>query len=721
MDADSCKACDPMAKPSDNLPLPMTSGAVPGRVRPRDMPVTTARDPLLVALRERMRLDAFRSGQREVCEGVVAGDDVLVVMPTGGGKSLCYQLPALVRGAPALVVSPLIALMEDQVGKLSALGLRAERIHSHRAREQSQAALRAWLDGDLDYLMVAPERLRVPGFIQRLTQRRPALIAIDEAHCISQWGHDFRPDYRLLGERLPELRGEGASRVPIVALTATATVRVQDDIVARLGMPDAKRHIRGFRRDDLQLEMVECNPSQRSGIVDRILCDPARRPAVVYALSRKQVDETAAELRPLFPCAGYHAGMEGSERARVQDAFLRGEVEVVVATVAFGMGIDKADIRTVVHLGLPGSIEQWYQEIGRAGRDGKGAHAVALYSYVDQKTHEFFFQRDWPEAKSLERVLLAVTADGMPREDLLKASGLGSDVAGAALDKLWGHGAVTIEWDDTVRKVDPLPAGWRKSYEATRRHREGQAADLFELARGTTCRMAKLVRYFGDRDDRPCRQCDRCTSGAGLAVQVRTPTPQELRRLEVVVDTLRGLPRGASIGRLQRDLVGGERNEVEALVEALVRAGVCSIEEREWLKDGETIRYRNVELAEPGGPHDRGWLAEVHMQELAPGQTAKKRTVQRDASANPRVKGKSAARHDAVTAADPALVDQLKAWRSAKARIENLPPYMILHDKALVALAAGRPQSTQELLLIPGVGDRKVARYGAELLAELRR
>ncbi|MSP91994.1 MAG: ATP-dependent DNA helicase RecQ [Myxococcales bacterium] len=679
----------------------------PVTARPR----SPADDDLLRTLRQKFRLDAFRPGQREVCEAVVAGTDALVVMPTGGGKSLCYQLPTLVRQGPALVVSPLIALMEDQVAKLAALGLRVERIHSHRPRAESQAALRAWLDGTLDYLLIAPERLRVPGFATRLAQRQPTLVAVDEAHCISQWGHDFRPDYRLLGERLPELRAGGA---PVVAMTATATVRVQDDIVQRLQMPEARRFIRGFRRDDLRVEMQECSAAQQTGVARKVLADPARRPAVIYALSRKQVDALASEFRADFRCAGYHAGMDGGERARVQDAFQRGDLDVVVATVAFGMGIDKSDIRTVLHLGLPGSVESWYQEIGRAGRDGRGAHAVTLFSFGDRRMHERFFQNDWPEAAHLAHVHALVPAGGIARDALIATSGLGLDVGGAAVDKLWGHGAVAIEWDDTVHDASAAAPGWLDSYRRTRIHRSGQFDDVFELARGRGCRVTRLVRYFGDRDDRACGQCDQCLPDSGLTRHVRAPSAAESGQLLAVVEALRG-SRGLALGRIQRDVLGptADRRQADRIVGALERAGLVAVEDRTFVKDGEEIRFQNIKLSSASAPSGRAWLVDVLIEDAGPAPVTKATRAKAD---------KAAARAKASSQdADPELVRNLKAWRVAKAREEGKLPYHVLTDQTLLTIAVHRPTSLTELMQLPGIGPRKASNYGADLLAEVNR
>ena len=306
-------------------------------------------EALLELLRRTFGFSGFRPNQEAVCQAAVEGKDVLLVMPTGSGKSLCYQLPAIARGGTALVISPLIALMEDQVAGLQSRGFAVERIHSGRDRASSRQACIDYLNGQLQFLFIAPERLRVTGFPEMLAKRKPSLIAIDEAHCISQWGHDFRPDYRMLGHYLPSLRP-----APVIALTATATPIVQDDIAAQLGLAQPTRFIHGFRRDNIAIEAVEIATSRRNDMAERLLLDKARRPAIVYTPTRKQADALAAQLNRLFPTAAYHAGLDTGHRKRVQEQFLAGQIEVMVATIAFGMGIDKPDVRTVIHTASAG-------------------------------------------------------------------------------------------------------------------------------------------------------------------------------------------------------------------------------------------------------------------------------------------------------------------------------------------------------------------------------
>jgi RecQ family ATP-dependent DNA helicase len=461
----------------------------------------------------------FRFNQEAVCLAAIAGRDVLLVMPTGSGKSLCYQLPAVVRGGTALVISPLIALMEDQVARLASLGLRAARIHSGRPRPESRQACADYVSGQLDFLFIAPERLGVAGFPELLARRPLGLIAIDEAHCISQWGHDFRPDYRLLGQRLPLLRP-----APVVALTATATPIVQRDIVAQLGLSgSADLFIHGFRRDNLALETLEVAPKERSAHALEWLARPERLPAIVYAPTRKATEAAAELLSRQHRAAAYHAGLSGELRERAQGDFLAGRLDVVVATVAFGMGVDKADIRTVLHLGLPSSVEAYYQEIGRAGRDGKPSRAVLMHHFADQKTHQFFLKRDYPDPDVLARLHTALGARAISPETLRKKARIPKADFEKALEKLWIHGGVLgVPEERLVKGGD----GWATPYATQRALRAEQLALMTRFAEGRRCRMLTLVEHFGDQCDsgEPCGHCDVCAPAG--AIKGARPSPE---------------------------------------------------------------------------------------------------------------------------------------------------------------------------------------------------
>ena len=342
----------------------------------------------------------FRPGQREIICNALAGRHALVVMPTGGGKSLCYQLPALAMGGLTLVVSPLIALMKDQVDALRANGVSADFVNSSLDNRTAASVERRALAGQVSLLYVAPERVSMPGFRRFLGTLNLKLMAIDEAHCISEWGHDFRPDYRALSglrSQFPE--------VPVMALTATATERVRDDIVEQLRLDDCPRFISGFDRANLTYR-VQPRQQARDGLA-RLVEERSGQSAIVYCFSRKETEEVAERLTALgHPAVAYHAGLDSETRRIAQERFIDGDVPVVAATIAFGMGIDKPDIRLVVHYALPKSLEGYYQETGRAGRDGLPSECVLFFSEGDRNKQEYFIRQMTGDAReSAERQL----------------------------------------------------------------------------------------------------------------------------------------------------------------------------------------------------------------------------------------------------------------------------------------------------------------------------
>jgi RecQ family ATP-dependent DNA helicase len=657
----------------------------------------------------------FRANQEAVCRAAIAGRDLLLVMPTGFGKSLCYQLPAIALGGTALVISPLIALMEDQAAKLLSLGLRVGRIHSGLDRSQARQACVDYLNGSLQFLFIAPERLRVPGFGEMLAKRKPALIAIDEAHCISQWGHDFRPDYRMLGQYLPALRP-----APVLALTATATPAVQADIVAQLGMVKPAKFIHGFRRDNLAIEVVELSMPERPGAICGLLADPARRPAIVYATSRKGSEQYAAELSRKIPAAAYHAGLDSATRERVQTAFQAGELEVVVATIAFGMGIDKADIRTVIHAGLPATLEGYYQEIGRAGRDGALSRTYLMHSYADQRTHDFFLNRDYPPVEQLQQVFRALKEDPQPVEELRAASKLGEEEFDKALEKLEIHGGARVDFGGNATAGG---AGWKKTYTIQAQYRAEQMEKVLRFTTSSECRMAALVRHFGDVEDahRPCGICDVCDPGGAVLRLFRRPTVAERALAQAIANELRAVDYKAA-GTLQRSVDPASRisrNDFDGLLEAMVRAGLIEIEEAEYEKDGVVKRFRKVRLTEAGlelratTPVELllsdGVVEEFGGRAAAPIRTKKARAA---AKAGPaKADGAATALADkpaSLSAKGEALAMRLKEWRAAEAKRLGVPAFMVLNDRTVAAVAQVRPANPRQLLEVNGMGPAKV-------------
>jgi ATP-dependent DNA helicase RecQ len=689
-------------------------------------PQSAPKDELRALLRSVFGFDRFRPGQENVCRAAVAGHDLLLVMPTGAGKSLCYQLPALARQGTALVISPLIALMDDQAAKLAALGLQVARIHSGLERSVARQACVDYLNGKLQFLMIAPERLRVPGFVEMLAKRRLALIAIDEAHCISQWGHDFRPDYRMLGEHLPRLRGAAneGSVTPVIALTATATLAVQTDILEQLGVARPQLFIHGFRRDNLAIEVVEIPVPQRPGVICGLLSDAGKRPAIVYATSRKQAENLAEELaqKARIAAAAYHAGLEPETRERVQTAFQSGELEVVVATIAFGMGIDKANIRTVIHAGLPGTLEGYYQEIGRAGRDGKPSRTYLMHSYADQRTHDFFLNRDYPPVTGLNQVYKALTDEPQTIEALREHLRMESEEFDKALEKLEIHGGARVDFSGNVTMGG---TGWQKSYAAQSQYRTRQFEQVLRFTAAQQCRMAGLVRHFGDTEDaeRPCGQCDICDPARAVLQQFREATDAERNMAAALLEELRHAAYKAA-GTLQRALDPRgrmSRGEFDALLAALARAGLITLQDAEYEKDGEVRRFRKViptdEGLEPGAATHAELLLSEGVAEAFGARNASAGRARKGRSTDKSAKSAGTAAAPVLRAEDEALAGRLRAWRTSEAKRLGVPAYVVLHDHALAAVALTRPRNPRQLLDVKGIGEAKVEKFGEAILS----
>lgn len=460
----------------------------------------------------------FREGQAEVIGTVLSGRDVIVVMPTGGGKSLCYQLPALLFPGTTLVISPLIALMKDQVDALNARDIPATFINSSLSLDEQRARVRQMIQGAYRLVYVAPERFRNARFVEALKAVKIALFAVDEAHCISQWGHDFRPDYTRLREAIA-----GLGRPQVIALTATATPAVRKDISEQLALRDAASFIAGFDRPNLTLRVVPCKGDRVRLAHALRIAQQAGGAGIIYASTRKAVEEVSWQLQQQgLKIEGYHAGLSEERRTRIQDRFMGGDLTAIVATNAFGMGIDKHDLRFVTHYNLPGSVEAYYQEVGRAGRDGLPSVCTLLFNYVDTRTHEFFIDGSYPPPEAIRAVYACLLGAGREVVEL-SAKEIGARIGvknemmiNSALVFLEKAGHIERGYSDHpefggsgVKMLDRAPTDTlRVDWHDLARRRAAEERKLREMvnyAYHEECLRQFIVHYFGD-----CKQVAHC-------------------------------------------------------------------------------------------------------------------------------------------------------------------------------------------------------------------
>ncbi|ASL44290.1 ATP-dependent DNA helicase RecQ [Burkholderia sp. AD24] len=605
----------------------------------------------LQILNEVFGYPAFRGQQGEIVEHVSAGGDCLVLMPTGGGKSLCYQIPSLVRreggfGA-GIVVSPLIALMQDQVAALTEVGVRAAYLNSTLSSAEAMATERALREGEIDLLYVAPERLMTPRFQELLERTRIGLFAIDEAHCVSQWGHDFRPEYiqlSVLHERFPN--------VPRIALTATADDITRDEIIHRLALDDARIFVSSFDRPNIRYRIVE-KDNARTQLLDFIRAEHSRPDGttdagIVYCLSRRKVEETAEWLKEKgMRALPYHAGMEFEIRQKHQEMFQREEGIVMCATIAFGMGIDKPDVRFVAHLDLPKSVEGYYQETGRAGRDGMPANAWMAY-------------------------------------------GLGDVV-------------------QQRKMIDESDAD-----DAHKRVQTGKLDALLGLCEAATCRRVRLLAYFGETS-KPCGNCDNCIEPP----DTWDATREARMALSCVFRAQRASGFHFGAGHLI-DILRGNRSEkiMQRGHEKLTTFGIgAALGEPEWravFRQLVAFGYLTVDhegfgslvLTEASKPVLKG-EQNVTMRRYVKPTRSRQSSARTSERADPTV---------GMGPRERARWERLRTWRTETAKSDGVPAYVIFHDATLAEIARNGPDSIEDLRGIPGMGVRKLDRFGDELL-----
>jgi ATP-dependent DNA helicase RecQ len=569
-----------------------------------------------------------------------------------------------------------------------------------------------------------------------LAKKKPSLIAIDEAHCISAWGHDFRPDYRTLGDFLPALRP-----APVIALTATATPTVQKDIVTQLQLSQPALFIHGFRRHNLAIEVVELSKPRRNEFTAQLLKDKSNRPAIVYAPSRKAAEELAATLGG--SAAAYHAGLDPGTRERVQREFLTGKLEVVVATIAFGMGIDKADVRTVVHTGLPGSVEQFYQEIGRAGRDGLPSRTVLLHSFADRKMHDFFLERDYPAITELTSVAALLTNDFQMPDLLRQRLKMDAETFDKAVEKLIAQGAASIDMAGNVRRSGSglsSPASvnaWKSGYDQQIAFRRSQIDRMVQFTESAQCRMAALIQHFGDTDDglRPCGHCDFCAPGSATAQTFRPPTAEEDRQLRAILRALENSNAGQSrsTGKLHTELSTGplrntpaaDRKGFDLLLDALTRAALITlITDTFTNSEGVVINYKKAALTHEGRTFTGPLPPDLLLKETLASTSSSPRKGSRATSSAKPSKASLKAERDQTTATytpeQKSLEANLRDWRKSEAAKTGKPAFMVFSDAVLNGIVLTRPATLSNLLRISGVGPRIADTHGPTIIALCR-
>lgn len=613
-------------------------------------------DSLTRQLKERFGFATFRPGQEDVIHAVLAGRDAMAVMPTGQGKSLCYQLPATLLPGLTLVISPLIALMQDQVSAMKQRKIAAAAFHSGLTGLEKNRVMQDLHHRRVQLLYLAPERMQHDGFLQLLRSLWVSLLVVDEAHCISQWGHDFRPDFLKIGRLRQEL-----TNPPCLALTATATARVQTDLCQRLSLRDPFRLVAGFRRANLALSVhLSQSRQDKLSTLGRLVRETQKGTILVYCATRRAVEEVAAWLGQAYPSVGYyHAGLSDEERRIVHEEFRRGTVRILAATNAFGMGIDKADVRLVVHFDIPGSLEAYYQEVGRAGRDGRLAACALLFHERDVATQEYFIEQ------------ASKDPEGTDRAERMKT----------LLQEMLGYVSTS------------------------------------------TCRQLAILEYFSDDAERalgPCGLCDRCVTPVRQAT--RAASQETTVSARDVLETVSWCMGRFGLNRVV-DILRGSRSKalLACGAEECPTYGICRTQSKPSVIAGVKVLIDSGYLRVEGSEYptldvtSKGREVLQGLCSVAMGQAAD--YLSSASVMKPRHSSTVLAGVPAAMPPDRQLVERLRQLRSQLAEEEGVAPFLIFHDKTLKAIAGYKPGTTAALLEIPGIGEMKAERYGRRVLA----